>query len=217
MYLWRFPSVCARILVEVFQLVEMAVRRFRPSNECYDAAPGSDKVRYVVHHQWGLIVASPWNVFLTTRQNRNGRRKKTNDKCIDLCIFSGFLGLDPGVVNYVGACYMRATLDLNTKSNYTLKTSTFKQDECKERAWKVDAKKSSANARCWIMEKTIKCRKNAVWIMLTVWRIRFTDSFITNGRIWRTYLFETPNRQIVVVRQNVQTRSAEDRRPVGQI
>ncbi|KAF5197152.1 hypothetical protein FRX31_013261 [Thalictrum thalictroides] len=67
------------------------------------------------------------------------RKKKKTDVTprADLSKFSGFLGLDPGVVNYVGACYMPAGSDLSTKSNYTMKTSKFKQEECKERVVKL--------------------------------------------------------------------------------
>ena len=71
------------------------------------------------------------------------RKKKKTDVTprADLSKFSGFLGLDPGVVNYVGACYMPAGSDLSTKSNYTVKTSKFKQEECKERVVKLRRKK----------------------------------------------------------------------------
>jgi len=67
------------------------------------------------------------------KSKKRSKRKQTNDD--DLSKFSGFLGLDPGVVNYVGACYLDADDD-DGKRNYTLKTAKFKQSECKERVIK---------------------------------------------------------------------------------
>ncbi|CAI6364484.1 unnamed protein product [Macrosiphum euphorbiae] len=64
-------------------------------------------------------------------KSKRSKRKQTDDRDpVDLSKFSGFLGLDPGVVNYVGACYLD---NVDRKRNYTLKTAKFKQFECKER------------------------------------------------------------------------------------
>lgn len=72
-------------------------------------------------------------------ESKRSKRKQTktadDNDSVDLSKFSGFLGLDPGVVNYVGACYLDNE-NTDQKRNFTLKTAKFKQSECKERVIK---------------------------------------------------------------------------------
>lgn len=48
---------------------------------------------------------------------------------------TGYLGVDPGVVNYVGACYVpNDDGDVcTTERNFMLKSARFKQEKCRER------------------------------------------------------------------------------------
>lgn len=92
-------------------------------------------------------------------KSKRSKRKQTNnnnnnDLSIDSSKFSGFLGLDPGVVNYVGACYIDGS---DRKRNYTLKTAKFKQSECKERVIKRRREKLIGRYERELLE----CRKDA--------------------------------------------------------
>jgi len=61
-------------------------------------------------------------------------QKSRNDNTTTMTIkkpYSEYLGLDPGVVNFVGACYSRD--DDKRRENFVLKSSTFKQSHCGER------------------------------------------------------------------------------------
>jgi hypothetical protein len=66
------------------------------------------------------------------RKRSKKKQVETND--LDSSRFSGFTGLDPGVVNYVSTCYLGVVGVSDLKRNYTLKTAKFKQFKCKERA-----------------------------------------------------------------------------------
>jgi hypothetical protein len=65
---------------------------------------------------------------------KRSKKKQVETNDLDFSRFSGFLGLDPGMVNYVGTCYLGVAGASDLKRNYTLKTVKFKQFVCKERA-----------------------------------------------------------------------------------
>jgi hypothetical protein len=156
----RFQNRASDVLVALFWLVETALRSTGFGDECDRGTPGPHEIRDVITTN-GAYCSVSMERFTRDSIGVESKRKRSKKKqfetnYLDLSRFSGFLGLDPGVVNYVGTCYFGVAGASDLKRNYTLKTVKFKLFECK-----VDVKNWSTdtNASCWNIEKHLKtCR-----------------------------------------------------------
>lgn len=70
---------------------------------------------------------------MTTVKIKKRTKKTSSDVAVENESYAGYLGVDPGVVNYVGACYVPKIGNKSLERNFVRRSARFKQEECKER------------------------------------------------------------------------------------